>query len=267
MSKTDLIRVDRVSVSFRSRTGRVAALQDVSFGLQAGERVGLVGESGSGKTTLARLIMGLQKPDAGTVRVSGLNPYAIRTVDRAKLRREIQLVFQDPYGSLNPRIPVGRALEEVLAVHKLAPPAQRASRVAELFQQVGLDPILAPRYPHEFSGGQRQRLALARALAVEPRILVADEPVSALDVSVQVQILNLLAELQRQRGLALLLIAHDLAVVRYCCDRVYVMYGGRVVEEGPTAAVLDHPQHAYTQKLLAAVPDLDAALVSPELPT
>lgn len=266
MSIEPLIRVDRVGVSFCTNAGRVPALQDVSFRLQAGERVGVVGESGSGKTTLARTILGLQKPERGSVRVSGVDPYKMRAVERVRFRREIQLVFQDPYGSLNPRLPVGSALAEVLAVHRLAPEDQRASRVAGLFRQVGLDPELAPRYPHEFSGGQRQRLALARALAVEPRILVADEPVSALDVSVQVQILNLLVELQRQRGLALLLIAHDLAVVRYCCDRIYVMYGGRVVEEGASAEVLDRPQHPYTRKLLAAVPDMDAALATPELP-
>lgn len=255
-----MIDVDQIRVRFRSTSGTVDALQAVSFHLGAGERVGLVGESGSGKTTLARVIMGLQPPDSGRVQVAGLDPYSAARADRAALCRQVQLVFQDPYGSLNPRVTVGDALAEVLAVHRIVPPGQRAARVADLLHQVGLDPGSAARYPHAFSGGQRQRIALARALAVEPKVLVADEPVSALDVSVQVQILNLLSDLQRQRGLALLLIAHDLAVVRYCCDRVYVMHRGCVVEEGPTAVVLDQPLHPYTRQLIAAVPDLDAAL-------
>ena len=264
MNSEPLIDLAHVSVAFRSPAGRVAALQDVSLCVQAGERVGLVGESGSGKSTMARVLLGLQKPDQGTVRVGGVNPFALSAAQRKSFRRSIQLVFQDPYGSLNPRLTIGRALSEVLAVHDLATPEERPDRVAALLEQVGLNPVLAPRYPHEFSGGQRQRIALARALAVEPRVLVADEPVSALDVSVQVQILNLLADLQRQRGLALLLIAHDLAVVRYCCDRVYVMHQGQVVEQGPTAEVLDHPRHPDTANLLAAVPDLDAALAALE---
>ena len=260
----NVIDVEQIRVRFRSASGTVDALQSVSFHLGAGERVGLVGESGSGKTTLARVIMGLQPPDSGRVQVAGMDPYGTARADRAALCRQVQLVFQDPFGSLNPRLTVGDALSEVLAVHRIVPPDQRAARVADLLRQVGLDPDSASRYPHAFSGGQRQRVALARALAVEPRVLVADEPVSALDVSVQVQILNLLSDLQRERGLALLLIAHDLAVVRYCCDRVYVMHRGRVVEEGPTAVVLDQPQHPYTRQLLAAVPDLDAALSAQE---
>lgn len=266
MKTEPLIALEHVSVTFRSAAGPVAALQDVSMHLQAGERIGLVGESGSGKTTLARVLLGLQKPDQGSVKVGGVNPYALPAAGRKTFRRTIQLVFQDPYGSLNPRLTVEQALAEVLCVHGLAAPAERSARVAGLLQQVGLNPELAPRYPHEFSGGQRQRIALARALAVEPRVLVADEPVSALDVSVQVQILNLLADLQRQRGLALLLIAHDLAVVRYCCDRVMVMHEGRVVEQGLASDVLDHPQHPYTARLLAAVPDLEAALAAGATP-
>ena len=236
----------------------------MSFRLSAGERVALVGESGSGKTTLARVIMGLQRPDRGEVCTCGFHPYALPAHQRAAFRRSIQLVFQDPYGSLNPRRTVGRTLEEVLRVHRLAPAGEGPARVAALLEQVGLDPAMAGRYPHEFSGGQRQRIALARALAVAPRVLVADEPVSALDVSVQVQILNLLADLQRRRGLGLLMIAHDLAVVRYCCDRIYVMHQGRVVEEGPAAQVLGQPRHPYTVGLLAAVPDLDSALAAME---
>lgn len=264
MKTESLIELEQVRVRFHSASGMVDALQSVSFYLRAGERVGLVGESGSGKTTLARVIMGLQRPDAGRVCVAGVDPYACSRADRARLCRLVQLVFQDPYGSLNPRLTVGDALAEVLAVHRVVSPEQRADRVGDLLRQVGLDPGCAHRYPHAFSGGQRQRIALARALAVEPRILVADEPVSALDVSVQVQILNLLSDLQRERGLGLMLIAHDLAVVRYCCDRVYVLQHGCVVEEGPTAVVLDKPQHPYTLQLLAAVPDLDAALTAEE---
>lgn len=265
MRREESICVSGVCVGFGSGRHRVAALQDVSFDLKDGERVALVGESGSGKSTLARVIMGLQPPERGQVVACGFHPYALRVGERRLFRRCLQMVFQDPYGSLNPRLTVGGALEEVLAFHGLCVPDERPARVATLLQQVGLDPALAPRYPHEFSGGQRQRIALARALAVEPRVVVADEPVSALDVSVQVQILNLLNELQRQRGLGLLMIAHDLGVVRYCADRVYVLHRGRVVEQGYTADVLDRPQHPYTQTLLAAVPDLDEALAAPEI--
>lgn len=262
MSAAPLLDLNQVHRSYRVGSRRVEALRGVSLCLHAGERVGLVGESGSGKSTLARLMLGLESPDAGSVQLEG---QPLSGLSRSALARQIQLVFQDPYGSLNPRLTVGSALEEVLCVHGIAPREAWASKVSDLLVQVGLDASAGVRYPHEFSGGQRQRIALARALAVEPRILVADEPVSALDVSVQVQILNLLADLQRQRGLALLLIAHDLAVVRYSCDRVYVMHQGQVVEAGPVESVLERPQHPYTAHLLAAVPDLDAALAETEL--
>ena len=261
MSSTALMELNEVHRTYRAGSRSVSALQGVSLRIHAGERVGLVGESGSGKSTLARLMLGMESPDAGSVLLNG---QSLSAFSRTALARQIQLVFQDPYGSLNPRLTIGSALEETLAMHNLALRPERASRVAHLLEQVGLSPDAALRYPHEFSGGQRQRIALARALAVDPRILIADEPVSALDVSVQVQILNLLSELQRQRGLALLLIAHDLAVVRYTCERVYVMHQGCVVEEGPVALVLENPQHPYTERLLEAVPDLDAALATTE---
>ena len=259
-----LLHAREVSVRFRTGRHQVDALQGVSLEVQADERVGLVGESGSGKSTLARVFLGLQQPDSGSVSLAGQVLYPAGRRIRRERPRLVQMVFQDPYGSLNPRLTVGCALQEVLSVHALAGREEQPRRVEALLQQVGLDAASATRYPHEFSGGQRQRIALARALAMEPRLLVADEPVSALDVSVQVQILNLMIDLQRRRGLALLLIAHDLAVVRYCCDRVYVMQRGRVVESGPTAHVLEHPQHPYTARLLAAVPDLDAALSDQE---
>ena len=264
MSTAPLIDLEDVHVRYRVGAREFPAVQGVSMHVGPGERVGLVGESGSGKSTLARVMLGLEKPASGSVRFSGTPlPEVIRR-DRPAFCRQIQMVFQDPFGSLNPRLTVGRALDEVLAVHRLAPREERARRVAGLLELVGLDPAMAVRFPHEFSGGQRQRIALARALAVEPRLLIADEPVSALDVSVQVQVLNLLSDLQRKRGLALLLVAHDLAVVRYSCDRVYVMYQGKVVEEGPTAVVLDQPKHPYTIRLLAAVPDLDTCLAEGE---
>jgi ABC-type glutathione transport system ATPase component len=265
MNTPPLIELNEVFVTYRSGARRVPAVQGVSLRLNAGERVGLVGESGSGKSTLARVVLGLERPESGNVSFAGQPIWGASRLDRPSFCRQVQLVFQDPYGSLNPRLPIGRALEEVLAVHRVVPRADRTARVHELLGRVGLDPAAASRYPHEFSGGQRQRIALARALAVEPRVLVADEPVSALDVSVQVQMLNLLADLQRRAGLALLLIAHDLSVVRYSCDRVYVMYQGRVVEEGPVDIVLDRPRHPYTERLLAAVPDLDLALAKTEL--
>jgi ABC-type glutathione transport system ATPase component len=260
MSAVPLLEAEGVGVTYRRGAHAVDALRGVSLQIGAGERVGLVGESGSGKSTLARVMLGLEKPHRGAVHFDGRPVYGLPRAAYRVLRRQVQMVFQDPIGSLNARISVGDALREVLEVHRIVPADQYEQRVAELLRRVGLDPALAPRYPHEFSGGQRQRVALARALAVEPRVLVADEPVSALDVSVQVQILNLLSDLNRQQGVALLLIAHDLAVVRYSCDRVYVMQQGLVVEEGPVSRVLDAPEHPYTRQLLDAVPDLDAAL-------
>jgi len=236
------------------------ALDGVSLSVAPGERVGLVGESGSGKTTLAKTLIGLERPSGGRVQVDG---QAFDTLDAGRLaqfRRQVQMVFQDPMGSLNPRLTVGAAIGEVLAVHKVVPRAERSQRVADLLATVGLDAVYAGRYPHEFSGGQRQRIGIARALALEPQLLIADEPVSALDVSVQAQVLNLLSDLCDARHMALLLVAHDLAVVNYVCRRVVVMYLGRVVESGPVERVFGTPAHPYTAALRAAVPDPDRAV-------
>ena len=235
------------------------ALDHVSLRVAPGERVGLVGESGSGKTTLAKTLIGLERPSGGSVQVDG---QAFNSLDAARLaqfRRQVQMVFQDPMGSLNPRLTVGAAIGEVLAVHRVVPRAERRLRVADLLATVGLEPAYAGRYPHEFSGGQRQRIGIARALALEPQLLMADEPVSALDVSVQAQVLNLLSDLCDARQMALLLVAHDLAVVNYVCRRVVVMYLGRVVESGPVERVFGAPAHPYTAALRAAGPDPDRA--------
>lgn len=236
------------------------ALDGVSLRVAPGERVGLVGESGSGKTTLAKTMIGLERPSSGSVQVDGQALDTLDAVRLAQFRRQVQMVFQDPMGSLNPRLAVGAAIGEVLAVHRVVPRVERRQRMADLLATVGLDPAYAGRYPHEFSGGQRQRIGIARALALEPHLLIADEPVSALDVSVQAQVLNLLSDLCDARRMALLLVAHDLAVVNYVCRRVVVMYLGRVVESGPVERVFGAPAHPYTVALRAAVPDPDRAV-------
>ncbi|MCO5060911.1 MAG: ATP-binding cassette domain-containing protein [Kiritimatiellae bacterium] len=251
-----LLEARGLGVTFRRGRRRVEALSDVGIAIGRGESVGIVGESGSGKTTLARVFLGLQEATAGDVLLEGRSIGDWVRRDRAAFRRRVQMVFQDPYGSLNPRLSIGSALAEVLRVHRLVHRGEEMAAVAELLRSVGLDSRYADRFPHEFSGGQRQRVGIARALATRPEVLIADEPVSALDVSVQAQVLNLLRDLQRERGLTLLLIAHDLAAVRYVCDRVVVMHEGRVVEAGESAQVLDRPVHPYTKGLLAAVPEL-----------
>jgi oligopeptide/dipeptide ABC transporter ATP-binding protein len=234
--------------------GPVRALSDVSFALARGESLALVGESGSGKSTLARALAGLVPVASGRVTQSGVELAGLGRRGWRGVRRRVQLVFQDPAASLDPRLRVGAIVAEPLAIHGLAAGAARAGRIAALLAQVGLDPALAWRYPHQLSGGQRQRVGLARALALEPELLLLDEPVSSLDVSVQAQILNLLLALRAERRLAYLLIAHQLGVVRQLAERVAVLFAGRIVEEAPTAALFDRPLHPYTRALLAAAP-------------
>jgi oligopeptide/dipeptide ABC transporter ATP-binding protein len=226
----------------------------VSFDIAAGETLGLVGESGSGKTTLGRAVLRLIELTAGDVLFEGRSLLSLSGGALRAARRHFQIIFQDPYGSLNPRMTVEEIIGEGIAIHGLAPRAERRERVAALLERVGLRPEHGRRYPHEFSGGQRQRIGIARALAVEPRFIVCDEAVSALDVSIQAQILNLLADLQEERGISYLFIAHDLATVEHISTRVAVMYLGRIVEEGPAEEVYARPAHPYTQALLAAVP-------------
>jgi oligopeptide transport system ATP-binding protein len=239
---------------FGRERGAVRAVDGVSFWLSRSETLGLVGESGSGKTTTGRALLRLIEPSAGKALYAGQDVFTMERDELRKLRRRAQIVFQDPFASLNPRMTVGDTIREVLHVHRLARGKAAEMRVRELLELVGLSPSHAERYPHEFSGGQRQRIGIARALSVEPDFIVCDEPVSALDVSVQAQVLNLLESLQRRLGLAYLFIAHDLSVVEHVSDRIAVMYLGRIVEMGSAAAVIHDPRHPYTRALLSAVP-------------
>jgi oligopeptide transport system ATP-binding protein len=232
----------------------VKAVDDVSFHVRAGETLGLVGESGSGKTTTGYCVLQLLKPTDGTVLFDGQNLTKINRADLRQVRRDLQVVFQDPYASLNPRMTVGDIVSEPLLVHDIGDRGSRRRSAEQLLEVVGFNPDFINRYPHEFSGGQRQRIGIARALALNPTLIVCDEPVSALDVSIQAQILNLLKDLQSEFGLAYLFIAHDLAVVRTMSDRIAVMNRGKIVEEGPAEEVYTNPQDPYTQALLAAVP-------------
>ena len=237
------------------------AVDDVSFAIRPGETLGLVGESGCGKTTVGRVILRLEEASGGAVRFAGEDMAARSPSEMRELRRKIQVIFQDPYASLNPRMTCGQIVGEPLTVYRLAPNRAAAKdRVAELLTQVGLFPYMAERYPHELSGGQRQRVGIARALAFEPSFIVCDEPVSALDVSIQGQIINLLEDLQRRLGLTYLFIAHDLAVVRHICDRVAVMYLGKVMELADRDAIYAEPLHPYTKALLDAAPVPDPAI-------
>jgi oligopeptide/dipeptide ABC transporter ATP-binding protein len=240
----------------RRRIGTVFALSDVSFSLREGETLGVVGESGCGKTTLGRTLVRLYEPTAGSIRYRGREIGTLGDRELMPLRRELQMIFQDPFASLNPRMAVGRILEEPLVIHGVAGRGDRRRKVEETLALVGLRPEQAAKFPHEFSGGQRQRIGIARALMLEPRLVIADEPVSALDVSVQAQVLNLLAELQARLGLTFVFISHDLTVVKYISDRVAVMYLGRIVELADSEAVYREPRHPYTRALLAALPSL-----------
>ena len=239
---------------FRGGPG-VRAVDGVTLSVQAGETFAIVGESGCGKSTLARLLIRLIEPSEGAIRYGGRDIATLPKAEMRRLRRDLQVVFQDPFSSLNPRMSVGRIVGEPLETHASLPAGERRERVAALLRRVGLRPEHAGRYPHEFSGGQRQRIGIARALASGPKVLVADEPVSALDLSIQAQVINLLQDLKAEFGLTLVIISHDLAVIRHMSDRVGVMYLGQIVEVGPAEAIFAAPRHPYTQALLAAIPD------------
>jgi len=260
-----LLEVKNLKVHFPVKHGMfsrahefVKAVDDVSFAIEPGETLGLVGESGCGKTSLGRAIVRLVEPTAGSVLLNGDDITGMGGSELRARRRKFQMIFQDPYGSLNPRMTVEQIVGEALDIHQLADSKfARQKRILELLQDVGLDPVYAQRYPHEFSGGQRQRIGIARALAVEPELIICDEPVSALDVSVQAQIINLLQDLQQQRGIAYLFIAHDLAVIEHISRRVMVMYLGKIVETAEVKALIRTPQHPYTQALISAIPEVD----------
>jgi peptide/nickel transport system ATP-binding protein len=239
---------------FNRRAQIVKAVEDVSFAIRPGEVVGLVGESGSGKTTLGRAILRLIEPTSGSVLFDGVDVTQLPAGEMRRRRKDMQIIFQDPYASLNPRMTVGAIISQALDIHHLALGTEREAAVVDLLRRVGLSAEHLKRYPHEFSGGQRQRIGIARALGVAPRFIIADEPVSALDVSIQAQVINLLTDLQRELGLTLLFIAHDLGVVEYISDRVIVLYLGRIMEIAPRAALYGNPRHPYTEALLSASP-------------
>jgi len=257
-----LVRVENLKKHFpitrgiilQRQVGAVKAVDGVTFDIYRGETLGLVGESGCGKTTTGRTILHLYRPTAGRVTYDGQELTSLRTEDLRRMRQRMQMIFQDPYASLDPRMTISRIISEPLRAHKLAPGKERIERVQELLSVVRLNPRFVNRYPHEFSGGQRQRIGIARALAPNPEFIVCDEPISALDVSIQAQVVNLLEDLQEQLALTYLFIAHDLSMVRHICDRVAVMYLGKIVELAEKDELYDHPAHPYTKALLSAVP-------------
>jgi len=260
-AQRDLIQVRGLKVHFPVRSGifqteigTVKAVDGIDFEIRRGETLGLVGESGCGKSTTGRALIRLRDPTEGTVTFDGIELGKLKPEALRKMRRRMQIIFQDPYGSLDPRMTVGSTIAEPIETHNLAKGNQRRERIADLLRIVGLDPKYVSRYPHEFSGGQRQRIGVARALAVEPEFIVCDEPISALDVSIQAQVLNLLTDLRNQLGLTYLFIAHDLSVVKHISDRVAVMYLGKIVELGPPDVMYAQPGHPYTRALLSAVP-------------
>lgn len=252
-----ILSISELAMHFPTRAGLVRAVDGVSLDIEPGETVGLVGESGCGKSTLGKTAMRLTRPTAGSIRLEGKEIADLSRGALRPLRPKLQMIFQDPYASLNPRLTVGRTLEEPLVVHGRGNAAERRERVRWLADKVGLRPEALQRHPHEFSGGQRQRIGIARALALEPKLVICDEPVSALDVSVRAQVINLLMDLKRDFGLAYLFISHDLSVVRYFADRVLVMYLGRIVESASHATLWRDPRHPYTKALFAAVPSTD----------
>ncbi len=248
-------------VLFKRTIGHVRAVDGVSFDLNRGETLGIVGESGCGKSTLAQVLMRLEKPTSGSAHFEGSDMFGLKGSELRKLRRDMQIVLQDPYTSLNPRRTVGDIVGEPYEIHpEVAPKGERRRKVQELLEVVGLNPEHIQRYPHQFSGGQRQRIGIARALALRPKVIVCDEPVSALDVSIQAQVMNLLGELQSEFGLSYIFIAHDLGVVRHLSDRVGVMYLGKMVETGTDEQIYERPQHPYTQALLSSVPVADPSV-------
>ena len=252
-----ILEVRDLVKQFPVKGGRIYAVNGVSFAQARGETIGIVGESGCGKSTLARTVLRLIEPTAGQVRFDGEDLMRLSSAALRRRRRDMQIVFQDPYASLDPRVRIGTSIAEPLVIHGFGTRAERARRVAELLDLVGLGAEAAARYPHEFSGGQRQRIGIARAIAAGPKLVIADEPVSALDVSIQSQILNLLALLRDRLALSLLFISHDLAVIRYISERVAVMYLGQLVEVGDAATIYERPAHPYTQALLSAIPQPD----------
>ena len=249
-----LLSVRGLSKHFSTSSGPVKAVEDISFDVRRGQIVGIVGESGSGKTTAGRCLLRLVEPSSGQAIFDGVDLFSLSEKALRAYRRRLQIIFQDPYSSLNPRMRVRDIIGEAIDTHGLAKGAARQARIEELLTRVGLSPEHASRYPNEFSGGQRQRVGIARALAVEPELIIADEPVSALDVSVQAQVLNLIQELQRELGLTMIFISHDLTVVEYLCDEIVVLYLGRIMEQGPARSVYAQPRHPYTRALLATAP-------------